>query len=400
MSWNHRDRPFAVAIALQPTPGQFVMPALDATGLLGVSTPNNANTAVTAPDPTATGTIWDAPRIFMGKSGTGGGTIPMRGPGGTAPPDANAWPVGLIMQACGFAEIRRAAPSAATALGAGSSTTAMVLANTESATDDFLIGQAVQNAQIGTGFRQTTLIQDYVGATKTAMLAETLGGAPTGTYLFPAQLTYLLGTLNQPPPLFSLVVWRDKKIYRYSDCAITTWGFDMPVGNEQNQSFPALDFAMKGTPLPPIDGTTPALPQEILNVPVPTARGGKFFLDRIKLGHTGAKMNIGLTTGAASNQNQDSGQDNQDILSGNRNLDLTLNQMNVSDFDLDARENNQTIMPYLSTWGGGSGNNFGFLLPGLVIDPLNPQSGNGYVTLSGNAIPIQNDKSVAISVWW
>lgn len=398
MSWNHRDRLFALGVALQPTPGQFVLPGLD--GLIGMSSPTNGDDAITAADPTQTGTIWDAPRIFLGLTGSGGGTIPLRGPGGSGPPAANAWPLGIIMQACGFAELRRATAQAATALVAGSTTTTANLATTESAIDDFLVGVPVQNAAFGTGFRATTLIQDYIGATRTALLAETLGTAPSGTYVLPAALTYQLGTLASPPPLFSVSVWRDKKRYDYRDCVITSWSIDIPVGNEANTVFPSIDFAMKGVPIAPVDATTPALPQSVLNVPVAPARGGKFFLDKIKLGHTGIKTNIGLTNGAASNQNQDAGQDGYDILSGSRTIDLTLNQMNVSDFDLDSRVRQQVLLAAMSMWGGGAGNNMGLLVPGMYLDPQKPQSQNGYVTLAGNAFPAVLDKGIAFSVWW
>lgn len=397
MSWNHRDRLFGVAITLQPTPGQFVLGGQ--ANLLAVASPNNGDDVVSAPDPTQTGTIWEAPRIFIGLSGTGGGTIPLRGPGGAQPPLANAWPFGIVMQACGFAEIRRAAATAAQALVAGTTTT-MTLAAGESSVDDFYTGMPIQNANVGTGFRQTTLIQDYIGATKQAILAETLATAAAGQYIMPAGLSYVLGTLGTAPPLFSMSVWRDKKRYDYRDCIISNWALDVPVGNEANQSYPSLDFSMKGVPLPPVDDATIPLPQSVINVPVPLARAGKFYLDKVKLGHSDAKLTLGLTSGAAPNQNQDQGQDGYDILSGNRQMDMTLNQMNVTDFDLDTRIRNQVHMAMLSTWGQGSGNYMGLLIPDLVLDPLKPGSANGYVTLGGNALPAQLDKGAALSFWY
>ncbi len=398
MSWNQRDRLFALGVVAQPVAGTFVLPGV--ANLIGCSSPNNGDDVVSAPDPTQTGTIWDAPRIFMGLSGTGGGTIPLRGPGGGAPPAANAWPFGILMQACGFTEIRRAAAQVATAVGVGSTTTQIVLNASESAVDDFLLGQPVQNAAIGTGFRQTSLIQDYVGSTKAALLAETLGGVPAGTYVLPAGLFYILGTMGVAPPLFSMSVWRDKKRYDYRDCVITNWSLDVPVGNEQNQSFPSLDFSVKGVPIAPSDDVTPALPQALINIPVPPARAGKFFLDKIKLGHVGVKTNIQLQTGAAPNQNQDPGQDGYDVLSGSRSVDLTLNQMSVSDFDLDARVRAQTQVGMLSTWGQSSGNYMGLMIPALFLDPQKPGSSNGYVTVGGNAIPAQLDKGIALSFWY
>jgi hypothetical protein len=397
LSWDHRSKIFAIGVALQPTPGVFVLP--QASGLIGVSSPTNTRDAITAADPTQTGTIWDAPPIFLGKTGTAGGTIPLRGFGAGGTPIGNAFALGLILQACGFSELVRSTDQAATAVGSGSSTTQIALANSESTVDDFYVGMPIQNPAFGSGFRSYTAIQDYVGSTRMALLAETLGSAPSGTYVIPANLTYQLGTLAANPPRMSVSVWRDKVRYDYVDCVITSWAIDVPVSNEANTVFPSIDFTMKGTPIPRVDTTTPTLPQSILNVPVPASRGGKFYLDKIKLGHTGTKVNLALTAGAPSNQNQDAGQDGQVLQSGSRTIDLTLNAMNVTDFDLDSREDSRLIVPMMSMWGAGVGNRFGLSIPGMVMNPANPQDANGFVTLANQSFPTNLDKSIALTIF-
>lgn len=402
MSWNHKDKLFAMGVTIQTSAGQFNLPGVN--DLIGVSNPEGGTDMLSTADPTQTGTIWDAPRIYLGETGTGGGTIPLRGPGGVAPPAANAWPVGRIMQACGFAEVIKAAAGAATALQAGSSTTQLVLANTESSLDDIFIGVPVRQANVGTGFRATTMVRDYVGSTRTALLAETLGVAPNAgdTYLMPMSMTYLLGTLTSAPPLLSISVWRDRRRFDFVDCTITSWSIDIPVSNEANQAFPSIQFAFKGTPVDE-DGTvktTPALPTSVLGVPVPPAKGGKFYLDKIKLGHASIKLSLALTTGAASDQNADAGQDANEILSGSRTLEMDLNQSDVADIDLRARVKNQTKVPILSTWGGGNGNCLGLMIQNIVLDPFKPGSRNGYVSATGNGTPTDVDKSLAFAVWW
>jgi hypothetical protein len=402
MSWNHRDRIFAMGVALQPTPGTFVQPVQ--ADLIGVSNPDVSIDMLSVADPTQTGAIWEAPRVYLGQSGSGGGTIPLRGPGGSAPPAANAWPVGRILQGCGFTEVIKAVAGAATALQAGSTTSTLVLANTESSTDDILDGVPLSHPGIGTGFRATTLVRDYVGSTKTALLAETLGAAPAaGTlYTLPASLTYLLGTLITPPPLLSISVWRDRKRYDFRDCVITSWSIDIPVANEANQSFPSIQFAFKGVNVVD-DGTvktTPSLPTALLATPVPAAKGGKFYFDKVKIGHASAKVTLTLQSGAASNQNQDAGQDGYDILSGTRALEFDLNQMDAADFDFQTRVNSQSLCAFLSTWGAGAGNNLGFMIQNFVLDPLKPGGRNGYVSLTGGGTPTDVDKSMALGIWW
>lgn len=400
MAWNHRSRVIAMAVALQAQSGQFVQPDRQA-DLIAVSNITNTHEALTTQDNTATGSIWEGNRIVLGKSATIGATIPLRGPGGAAPPAANAWPQGRIIQSAGWAEIRNGASRQAQ-LAAGSTTTALNLANTESAVNDTLIGTPIQHAAIGAGFKATSIVVDYVGATQTAVLGETLAAAPAaGTqYTVPAYLSYVLGTLTTAPPLLSISVWRDKKRYDYQDWRPASFAINLPVANDANTAAPEITFSGKGIIKAIVDDTTPSLPSSLIAVPVPPYRNGKFYLDRTLLGHQNNSFTESATVGAASNANQAQGQDGYDILSGTRAIALDLNQMNVTDFDLHGREDSQVSMPMLSTWGLGSGNNFGFVVPNLQLDPASPGDRNGYVSLTGSAVTTDIDKSAALTIWY
>lgn len=400
MAWNHRSRVVAMAVAIQSAVGTFVQPSA-ANDLMAISNPTNQSAIISADDPTATGAVWENGRVYFGKQSTLGATFPIRGPGGVAPPAANAWVPGRIFQSAGWAEIRKATPSTA-ALVAGSTTTTLALAATESSVDDFLLGAPLQTAAVGTGFQQTTIVRDYIGSTKTALLAETLGSAPaTGVnYTIPAYLSYVLGTLTTPPPVLSISIWRDKKRYDYRDWSPSSLAGTFPVANEANTSFPDWTFTGRGVVQAVVDDTTPILPTSILQVPVAPVRNGKFYLDKVKLGHQSLTFTEATTLGAASNQNQAAGQDAFDILSGTRAITMDLNQMAVSDFDLHGREDNQTIMPVMSTFGFGQGNNFGFILPNIALNPFSPGDRNGYVSLTGDAVTTDVDKSAAFTIWW
>lgn len=400
MSWNHRSRVLAMAFAVQTGAGVFNQPS-SATDLIGVSNVTNTVASVETADPTVTGAIWDANRVYLGKTATIGGTIPLRGPGGAAPPALGTWVPGRILQSGGWAEVRKAATSTA-AVAAGSTTTAIVLAGTESAVDDFLIGAPIQHAAIGTGFLATTLISDYVGASRTASIAETLGAAPVAAtnYTIPAYLSYVLGTLTTGQVYLSVSIWRDKKRYDYRDFQPASIAFTVPVANDANTSFPDATFSGKAIPQAVVDDTTPLLPQATVNVPIPPARGGKFYLDRVKLGHQQNSFTVTTTVAAASNMNQAAGQDGYDIVGGSRAVAMDLNQMNVTDFDLTAREDAQTVMPMMETWGMGAGNRWGFIVPNLCVDPFSPGDRNGYVNLTGNAYTVDIDKAAALTLWW
>src|SRR3546814_6914857 len=125
-----------------------------------------------------TGSIWNSARIYLGKTANVGFTLPLRGPGGASPPAAGEWVPGRVFQAGGWAEVVTAAPITGTAQAGGSTTTA-VLAALASAVDDAYLGMPIQHANVGTvgTVKGTSMIMDYNGTTKTAVLAETLGAA-------------------------------------------------------------------------------------------------------------------------------------------------------------------------------------------------------------------------------
>lgn len=400
MAWNHRSRVVAVAIAVQAGAGQFQQPN-PATDLIAVASATNTHDAITAADPTATGTVYESNRVFFGKTATIGGTIPLRGPGGAQPPALGAWAPGRILAAGGWAEVRKAAATNG-AVGAGSTTTAIQLANTESAVDGFLIGAPIQHASVGAGFQQTSIVMAYSGGTTTAFIPETLGAVPAnGTnYTIPAYLSYIQGTLSGAPVYLSMSIWRDKKRYDYRDLQPSSIAFNVPVANEANTSFPDMTFQGKALIQAIVDDASPALSSAVLGIPVPPARGGKFYLDRVKLGHQQLGFTTNYTVAGASNQNQASGQDNYDILSANRQVTMDINQMAVADFDFHGREDAQTKMPVLSTWGMGAGNKFGLVLPSVCLDPFSPGDRNGYVSITGNAYVTEVDKAAALTIWW
>ena len=167
MAWNHKARVVALAVAIQSVPGTFTTPT--SADIIAVAPPTNGEDIVSVDDPTATGSIWQAPRVFLGKTANVGAVAPLRGPGGATPPALNAWPLGRVLQAAGYAEVRSAAAVTGTA-AAGGTTTSIVLAAGASAVDDFYNGMPIQHATIGTAgtIKGNSLILDYNGTSKAA----------------------------------------------------------------------------------------------------------------------------------------------------------------------------------------------------------------------------------------
>lgn len=398
MAWNHKSRIVAMSVAIQAGQGQFSQPNRT-TDLIAVSAPTNTHESISADDPTASGTTWESNRILLGQSATLGATIPLRGPGDVAPPALNAWPVGRVLQSAGFAEIRKAVASNGVVQGNVNAFSFNIQA--ETAIRNFLIGAPIQHDFFGAGFKRTSIIV-LNDPTSNNMIScgEQCGNTAAGNYTIPAYLSYQLGTLTGAPVYLSVSIWRDKKRYDYIDFQPTSVGINLPVANEANNNFPDITFQGKALIQAVADDTSPALPSTVLGVQPAPVRNGKFFLDRTRLGHQQLGFTATLTVAGASNQNAAAGQDGYDIISGQRQVSLDLNQMAVADYNIETAVANQSKLPVMATWGTGSGNNFGFVLPSIFLDPFSPGDRNGYVSLTGNAYASEVDKSAALTIWW
>lgn len=392
-----KERISALGVTIQPTPGTFNAPNTT-TDLLPIETPDDGYDMISADDPTLTGAIWATPRVFLGKRGRAGATARLRGPGGTAPPAANAFVLGRILQAAGFTELRNATAITAAAQ-AGGSTSTIQLAATESAVDDFYKGFPIQHANIGSGFRQTSMIRGYAGASKTATLAEVLGSAvAAGNYTIPPALIYVLST-GLSVPLLSVSVWRGRRRRDYRDCALSSFAINIPVANDASTDLPSIEFAVMGVPEAEADTTTPALPSSALSAIAP-AKAGKFAFNGVKIGHQSLRLEFGLETGAPPNQNNDAGQEAYEIMSGTRTASVDINQTLLTELNVESLVDAQSLVPLMETHGLGAGNRWGTLVPNALLDPFSPTGRNGFVGLSGNANPTDVDRSIALACWW
>lgn len=398
---GHKESIVAFGVVIQPTPGTFV--ASTAADLIPISAPDVGFDPITAEDPTLTGAIWSAPQQFLGKRGRAGATAALRGPGGATPPALGAWPLGRILQAAGFTELRNATDITGTPQ-ANAVASNIVLAAAASAVDDFYNGMGIRHVGIGADVqRSTSMVRDYVGSSKTVTLTETLGAAigATGTYTIPAQLTYLLST-GLSIPLLSCSVWRHKVRRDFRDCALSSFAINIPVANDQNTALPSIEFALVGTLNTVADQDALSVPSSALT-PVPAARAGKFTFNGVKYGHQSMRLEFGLESGAPPNQNFDAGQEAYEILTGSRTVNLDLNQQLVATLDLDTSTglvDTQASVPIMAGWGLGLGNRFVAGVPESFLQPFSPQGRNGFVGVSGTAGPSLVDKSVALSVLW
>lgn len=393
---SHKENIVAVGVTIQPTPGVFNAPGI--ADLMPVSTPDSGYDPITADDDTMTGTMWAAPRQFLGQRGRAGATARLRGPGGAAPPAAGAWVLGRILQAAGFTETRNAAPITAAAAAGNVNVDQIILAAGASAVDDFYKGWPIAHATLGAGMRAYSMVRSYIGATKVLELSENAAAAiAAGNYTFPAGLFYTLSTGAVIPSL-SCSVWRHRKRYDYRDCAISSFALNVPVSNDAQTDSPSVEFGLVGVPiLPAVDDVAPALPSALMTPP-PPAKAGKFGLAKTLLGHQTLRIELGLDTGAPPNQNFDAGQEAYEIMSGTRTVTLDINQQLAAGLALDALVTNQTPTPLESIWGLAVGNRFGVGVPNLLLNPFSPSGRNGFVGMNGDAALNDIDRSINLAL--
>ncbi len=393
---GHKESILSMGITIQPTPGTFNAPS-GTTDLLPISTPDSGFDPITADDDTLTGSLWAAPRQFLGVRGRAGATARLRGPGGASPPAAGAWVLGRILQAVGFTENRNGTPITGTAQ-ANALTDAIKLAAAESAVNDFYKGFPIQHANLGAGIRANSMIRAYDGTTKVATLSEDAAVAVgSGSYTIPAGLFYTLST-GLAIPLLSCSVWRHKRRYDYRDCALSSFAINIPVSNDAQTDSPTVEFSMVGVPvLPVVDQDAPALPTALLTPP-PPAKAGKFAMAKKLIGHQTLRLEFGLEAGAPPNQNFDAGQESYELLSGNRTITLDVNQQLTSVLDLESIWNNQTTISIESIWGLGAGNRFGIGVANALLNPLSPTGRNGLVGMAGDATANDVDRSISLAL--
>jgi hypothetical protein len=391
----HKESITAFAVTIQPTPGVFNAPGQ--ADIIPISSPDNGFDPITADDDTLTGSLWTAPRQFLGTRGRAGATARLRGPGGAVVPAAGEWALGRILQAAGFTEIRNAV-AITNAVQANAVVDLIKLDAGASAVDDFYKGYPISHANLGAGMRAYSMIRSYNGTTKVAELSESAGVAITaGNYTIPPGLFYTLST-GTAIPLLSVSVWRHRKRYDYKDCALSTFRLNVPVSNDAQTESPSIEFAMMGVPIfPTTDELAPSIPSTLLTPP-PPAKAGKFALAKTLIGHQTLTIEFGLETGAPPNQNFDTGQESYEILSGRRTITLDVNQQLTATLDLESLASNQTDFPIESIWGLGAGNRFAVGLPHVLSNYLSPNARNGFVGMSGDAALSDVDRSVNIAL--
>jgi hypothetical protein len=379
----------ALAIKCQSAPGTYASPtSADATPVANLSwTPQ----AITSESPEYTGTIHKAGQIVLGATYDVSFDILLRGPGGAAPPAADAFILGRVLRSLGFTEnlVSTAIPAAAEALGAGSTTTTATLGATAAATADLYNGLALHLAVDGAMPTSLSMIRDY-SAAKVATLAETRAGAPTGNYQIPKQAAYTYAASGTPPVL-SLALWQGNRRYNFQDMAPSSARLTFPTSSRDGgNDYPRLSVTYSGDVNSYTDEAAPVVAPALA---LPPFKGGKLYVAGLSM----VSVDLGLRVGFPPNPNKAGGNDPAQLVETRRSLNLVLNQTSKAYLDLIALAAAQTYQPVEILYGLATGNYVGFIATDARFNfPATQENGDFFQT-AGDIYLDSADRSLSIT---
>jgi hypothetical protein len=320
--------------------------------------------------------------------------ILLRGPGGSAPPAADAFIAGRVLRAIGFTEnvVSAAIPVAAEALGAGSTTTTAVLGATAAATADLYKGLALRLASDPAAPLDLTMIRAYSSA-KTATLPETRSGAPTGNYQIPRQIAYTLSATGTPPVL-SFALWQGSSRYNFVDMAPSSARIIFPTSSRDSNDYARLQVTFSGNLHSDLAEAAPTVTSTLA---IPPFKGGKLYVAGLPVGGSSVTVDLGLRVGFPPNPNMASGNDPAQLVETRRTLTLELNKLAKSYLDILALATGQGNYSVEIVYGLAAGNYIGFIATDGRFNFPATQAGGDFFTTSGNFYVDGADKTLSLT---
>lgn len=308
-------------------------------------------------NPEATGTRNKRGDVQIGRNSSVTFNMIIRGPGGTAPPAADAFVPGRIFRGAGFKEEVQATPLLVAGAITGGTTTSGILPVGASAVNDFYNGLPAILSDQGVGAKGITSIVDYVGSTRTALFAETFAVAPAANVSVPAFLAYRYWD-SAPDMWFTVSWWMDKKRYNMIDGVVTQFERNIGTSNNGDANFTYYTVTIQGdiAAIPEVDEVSPSVPE---GGAIPIFRDADWWLDRYKICGSGATSSFQIESDRAPCPNSASGGEAAQQVTVSRQWALNLNEVLLTekDFNALAKANNDTATT-TSMWlqyGSGTG---------------------------------------------
>jgi len=299
----------------------------------------------TLANPEYTGTVDRPGDAVMGRQRSVTFNVILRGPGGSSPPSADAFVFGRILRQIGFGEIVQASPMFTAAALVSTTGQNIVLPAAASSSDDVYNGLPLQIANQGTGAKQLSFIRDYTGSSKTALMAETFGTAPSGNVTVPAFLGYRFDAAASDIWL-SVDYWLDQKRYRIVNGVTTAFQLNFNVSNNGDTSFTYATVTITGevAATPESDEAAPALTP---GGAMPVFRDADWWIANKSVCGSSMTVDFNIQAERAPCPTRASGGEAMQIVSRTRSATLVLNEVLLATQDYNALADAQA---YHSAW--------------------------------------------------
>lgn len=382
-----------IGVTKEVTPGTFVAPNTT-TDLMRVADLRLNIQGLTTTLNEYTGSIHKPGAILSGATAEITFKLVLRGPGGSAPPSADAFVPGRVMQAIGLAEtvIAAAVPSSPEALGAATTTSATLGAGA-AGTLDLYKAAAVNLAALGTGLAGMVMFRSY-SASKVGTLARLLASAPTGNYQVPRQLLYRLSASGTPPTL-SASVWMGSKRWDLRGLAVSAFTINLPTNGRDNQEPPSIDVTMIGEYIADYDDACPTVPAATV-APAPL-RAAQIWIANTRLASSNITINMGAETAFEPDANEASGNRSAQLTATTRTVNFTLSQVPKSVFDPNVLAANQAYHSLEVVWGSASGNKMGLIVTDMRFNYQTPDNSGALINTTGEAFTDDANRTIAIT---
>jgi hypothetical protein len=315
----------------------------------------------------------------------------VRGPGGTAPPTADAWIPGRIFRAAGFSEVIQSAsipPTVPEAIGSGT-VNSVTLGTTAAATADLYRGLMVFLSALGAGSAGAAMIQAY-SAAKVALLPETEATAITGTYQLPKQLAYQLSSSSVVPTI-SLSCWFGSRRFDGVGMAVSAFKMVFPTASRTLTELPHLEVTLSGDLYADADDSAPIVTPGLA---IPPFRNGDLWAANVQLGGSNLTIDFKAQVAYPPNPNKPSGNDPAQMARTERTVSLTLNQVLKATADFNAIADAQSFQSVFAHYGTLSGNMFGIIVPQCRFNYRTPQAQGDFIETTGDAFIDGADRAI------
>lgn len=313
----------------------------------------------TLANPESTGGVDRPGDAILGRDRSVTFNVILRGPGGATPPLADAFVLGRILRAAGFAEERSATPLLASAALVGATTTTITLPAGGSAVDDFYNGLPLQVDSLGAGVKRLSQIRDYNGTTKVATMMETFGAPPTGNVSVPAFLGYRYQA-NAPELFLSVDWWLDKKRYKMVHGTVTSLQFNFNVSNNGDASFTYASVTITGDVHPSTPEIDEASPQVTQGGAMPVFRDADWWVGGKSVCGSSAVADFAIQAERPPCPTRPSGGEPMQRISVTRSVNLSLNEVLLSAQDYNALADAQDYHGMWLMYGNQSGKTVSF----------------------------------------